>query len=701
MGDSWRRQHGLRSHGTTWVAVIALAGLAWAVAMMLGGTRADANESYHNPNGNDVEYCTGCHDGFTEGRKGSLHRLHTSGDSALGVITRNCALCHTGSGRDNPMTMWSKGDAGDGLGCAGCHGRDYGETIGEDYRGFPIMGLPKATAYGLRAHHATKEITTCELCHNEAPLGVLAENVAPPYYSRADVNVSDPCADLLDNDGDGLPDSLDPDCAAASPLAVDDGYSTPQDTTLSVAAPGVLTNDSDPNGDPLTAVLDGEVSNGTLTLDATGSFTYMPGSGFTGTDSFTYTAHDGTAASNVATVTIIVGAPNDPPVADAGGPYGGAVGGAVDFDGSGSFDTDGSIVAYDWDFGDGDSGSGVTPSHEYAAIDTYTVVLTVTDDDGLTDTATTTASITAGPNSPPVAADDGYATSQNVSLSVAAPGLLTNDWDANGDPLTAVLDADVSTGTLTLDASGSFTYVPVAGFVGSDSFTYVASDGIEHSDVATVTITVNLGGIILAVDDSYSAFADSVLTVAAPGISGNDVGGSPRYTYPTSAPTNGSVAMDTDGSFIYTPAAGFVGSDSFAYEFWDGQYGGWSNVATITIEVHSVDLDIDRFRATNRISQNRFKGITLTLTVLNNGSVDVPDAEFGATATIVGRQGAAEVHRETFPIWDSSADTATEFEITIGDAGPFALGEVVWTATLDVPGDSDIDVATASTVIAR
>jgi PKD repeat protein len=149
-------------------------------------------------------------------------------------------------------------------------------------------------------------------------------------------------------------------------------------------------------------------------------------------------ANDGTDDSNVATVTITVNAINDPPVSDPNGPYTGSEGVAVTFDGSGSSDVDGTIVSYDWDFGDGNTGNGVNPTHTYAAAGTYTVSLTVTDDGGATDTASTTATISAV-NDPPVAVDDAYATDEDVTLSVAAPGVLANDSDADGDPLTAVL----------------------------------------------------------------------------------------------------------------------------------------------------------------------------------------------------------------------------------------------------------------------
>ena len=98
-----------------------------------------------------------------------------------------------------------------------------------------------------------------------------------------------------------------------APTAADDAYSTAEDTTLTVTAPGVLGNDTDPDGDPLSAVLVSGPSHGSLTLNANGSFTYTPAADYNGSDSFTYRASDGTLDSNPATVTITVTAANDAP----------------------------------------------------------------------------------------------------------------------------------------------------------------------------------------------------------------------------------------------------------------------------------------------------------------------------------------------------------------------------------------------------
>jgi hypothetical protein len=94
---------------------------------------------------------------------------------------------------------------------------------------------------------------------------------------------------------------------AAAPTPKPDSYSTPVGTLLTVRAPGVLANDSDPDGDPLTAGMPTAPAHGTLNLSSDGSFTYKPTAGFSGTDTFTYMAHDGTGGMVTAGVTITVG----------------------------------------------------------------------------------------------------------------------------------------------------------------------------------------------------------------------------------------------------------------------------------------------------------------------------------------------------------------------------------------------------------
>ncbi len=148
--------------------------------------------------------------------------------------------------------------------------------------------------------------------------------------------------------------------------------------------------------------------------------------------------------------------------------------GLLSYNGDGTFD-------YDPDGQFEGLGSG---EEDYDAF-TYTI----SDTGGLTDTATVVITVT-GVNDPPMAYDDVYTTSQDTPLVVAAPGVLEDDDDPEGDALQAMWDSGPDNGALALEADGSFVYTPTAGFSGVDSFGYYASDGLLDSSVATVTLNV-------------------------------------------------------------------------------------------------------------------------------------------------------------------------------------------------------------------
>ncbi len=287
-----------------------------------------------------------------------------------------------------------------------------------------------------------------------------------------------------------------------APVAVNDAYSTNEDVAVTIVAPGVLGNDTDVDGNPLTAAAVGLPTHGTLTLNANGSFVYTPTANYTGSDSFTYWANDGTTNSNVATVSITINAVNDAPVA----------------------------------------------------------------------------------------VNDSYTTTEDVALSIVAPGVLSNDTDVDGNPLTAALVGDVTHGTLTLNANGSFVYTPTANYNGSDSFTYRANDGTTNSNIAIVSLTINaVNDAPVAVNDAYSTNEDSILSIAAPGVVGNDtdVEGNPLTAAVVSLPTHGTLALAANGSFVYTPTVNYTGSDSFTYRANDGTAN--SNVATVSITINAVN----------------------------------------------------------------------------------------------------------------
>jgi uncharacterized delta-60 repeat protein len=128
-----------------------------------------------------------------------------------------------------------------------------------------------------------------------------------------------------------------------------------------------------------------------------------------------------------------------------------------------------------------------TPAAGYQGPDAFTYA--IADGHGGADTATVDVTV-ADVNHPPAAQGDVYTTAQGATLAVPTPGVLANDHDLDGDPLSASLLAGPAHGTLTLQASGAFTYAPAAGYAGADAFTYVASDGALTSNTATVFITV-------------------------------------------------------------------------------------------------------------------------------------------------------------------------------------------------------------------
>ena len=200
-------------------------------------------------------------------------------------------------------------------------------------------------------------------------------------------------------------------------------------------------------------------------------------------------------------------------------------------------------------------------------------------------------------NQPPVAADDAYSVNEDTTLAVTAPGVLANDTDADGNPLTAVLVSGPSSGTLTLNSNGSFTYTPAANFNGTVSFTYKANDGFADSNIATVSITVT------PVNDA------PVLAVAA---ASPDVGviGIPHDVDEGQTLNIVVSAMDVDGDtltfsaaglppgasfntpFTWTPDSGQAGTYYVNFEVSDGQASD-SEEIVITVIDAIVDTDLD------------------------------------------------------------------------------------------------------------
>jgi VCBS repeat-containing protein len=256
----------------------------------------------------------------------------------------------------------------------------------------------------------------------------------------------------------------------------------------------VLRNDSDPENDPLSITTTPVTSptNGTLTINADGSYSYNHDGSETTTDSFVYEVCDTGPLCDTAMVVLTITPVNDTPVANASGPYSGIVGVSLQFDASGSYDVDGTISTYAWDFGDGNSGTGVNPTHTYTAVGDYTVVLIVTDDGGTSLTDTTTANILAEPNNPPEAVDDTGTVAEDGTLNQGAPWVLSNDSDPDNDPLslnTTPISGPIN-GALILNTDGSYSYAHDGSETTTDSFVYQICDSEPLCNTAMVVITI-------------------------------------------------------------------------------------------------------------------------------------------------------------------------------------------------------------------
>ncbi|HYW78804.1 MAG TPA: PKD domain-containing protein, partial [Thermoguttaceae bacterium] len=313
--------------------------------------------------------------------------MHRSSSS----MAANCDLCHTSGDNRNPFIGSSTGTARNpGLGCVGCHGRL--EDAGND-------SISAGLGAGLRQHHVRAGVRECEMCHNDATVAYytpVGEDVLPPYYGTADTKVDDPCNQIaqaninenwtvgdlvgLDNDGDMAYDLADPDCVGNEPPLADAngpymgmvGEEVMVDATGSIDIDGTI------------VAYDWDFGDGAVGSGLTSSHAYAAAGDYT----VTLTVTDDQGATDTATATAKIEAPiNEPPLAEPNGPYVGMLGEEVVVDATGSIDIDGMIVAYDWNFGDDTIGSGLISSHVYATAGVYTVTLTVTDDQGATDTA--------------------------------------------------------------------------------------------------------------------------------------------------------------------------------------------------------------------------------------------------------------------------------------------------------------------------
>ena len=399
-----------------------------------------------------------------------------------------------------------------------------------------------------------------------------------------------------------------------APVAVNDAYSTNEDTPLSAnPANGVRKNDTDADGDPLTVIKYTNPAHGTLNLNPNGGFTYTPTANYNGPDSFTYYVYDGQFNSNIATVNLTINPVNDAPVITEGAST------SVTMSENGS-PTPFSLTlnAMDADVGDTLSWSvstpasngvatasgtgtskaiGYTPNTDYYGSDSF--VIQVSDGQGGIDTITVNVTILAVNNAPVIT--EGVSTSVTMSEdSLPTPFSLTlHATDADvGDTLTWSVSTPASNGIATASGTGTskvISYIPTANYYGSDSFVIQVSDG--HGGIDTIIVNVTISAVndvpIITEGDSTSVTMseDGSPTPFSLTLHTTDPDIGDTLTWSVSVPASNGIATasgtGTSKAISYIPTANYFGSDSFVIQVSDGN-GGTDSI-TINVTISSVN----------------------------------------------------------------------------------------------------------------
>ncbi len=415
---------------------------------------------------------------------------------------------------------------------------------------------------------------------------------------------------------------LDYRCVNVPPIARDDNYSTNEDQTLTINAPGVMSNDNDPDGGTITVTvpqLTGP-SNGTLTLNADGSFTYVPNPNYTGPDQFTYSICDNGTPSkcDTATVFITVLPVNDPPVVVDSvintcedcppvtlclpindvetdqdyyvstllcGPNSGSVTTTVN--------NTSNILCVTYD-----------SNNNFNGLDSVCVVICDNGTPNLCDT--TRIRITVTPvNDQPIAVNDNYTTTEdNPIVTSSVTGVRNNDNDnADGNSVTSLtvnttpVVAPAHSSSFTLNADGSFTYVPVNNYCGTDSFQYQVCDAgtplPSLCDTATAYITITcVNEPPVVVDTPITTCEDcGPITVCIP-VTDPDVNTTTTiagvFCGPNSGTYSSSLVLNTL-CVTYTSNTNFNGLDSICVVVCDNGTPQLCDTTHITITVTPVN----------------------------------------------------------------------------------------------------------------
>jgi PKD repeat protein len=414
----------------------------------------------------------------------------------------NCQVCHGGGDPDPKKNAPSNGAT-----CMGCH----------QHGGRNITATPDRTQY---APGDTITVTLDTTANNRGGwIRAKLFDKASPSNNDVPIDIqSNPCRDCQEGVGgvNGITTEYPATLIASAPAAPGtytwsaawfgnpsgSSYGTHRDVsaqfTFNVVAPDANNPPIADAAGPYNGTVNEPVAfDGSGSSDSDGTIVAWDwdfGDGSTGTGqmpthtyagdgrftvTLTVTDDAGDTGSDTSRATIGVG--NQTPVAAAGGPYNGMVNEPVAFDGSSSSDPDGSIVAWDWDFGDGNTGTGEMPTHSYAEGGTYNVTLTVTDDMGAQDSAGATAAIGLGNQAPIADAGGPYTGTVNESV--------TFDGSGSSDPDGSIVAWDWDFG----DGNTGTGETPTHTYAGDGSFTLTLTVTDDAGDIEIDTTTVTIG----------------------------------------------------------------------------------------------------------------------------------------------------------------------------------------------------------------
>jgi len=440
------------------------------------------------------------------------------------------------------------------------------------------------------------------------------------------------------------------------PSAADYTATVDYDTPLAVAAPqGLLSKDTGttltvtsftPVATPVTVAgggsATGATAHGSVTVKSDGSYTYTPDPGYHGPDSFNYAASDKFAdlATGTVTLNVLPPPPTAPNYSEAtpfktplvvttsSGVLSGADGTGLSakvtappLHGNLTLSTNGNYT--------------YTPYATFTGTDSFTYL--VTDTFGQTSAGTVT--ITVGPKlqAAPTAADYSEQTTANTALVVSATqGVLSLD---TGDTIAVTSSTQPSHGSVTVNPDGSYTYTPSTDFVGTDHFGYTITDAEHRTATGTVTVTVVAGQAPTANSYSESTPFNTALSVdAANGLTSNDTGTGLTFSLNTPA-AHGTAVVNANGSYTYTPATDFVGTDTFGYTATDASQATATATVTVVVQPPAPPTAAD-------YGQTVAEGSGLTVDV-GHGLASA-DTGTGLTFTLTGgpTNGTATVHAD-------------------------------------------------------